>query len=176
MAEVQQPEEELTAAQLENARLGYQAAISMWSYYGEGLWAKYSAMLVANSIVLAAVGLVYASQDPLPVLAWALPIVGLLLSVVRFLMTKRGTEYHIYFGLAARELEENFLANEVKLRSRGASYADGKPVTLQIGGAATTLQMSVWARAFRTRHLSYIVIAVFVAIYLAVIVQNILLP
>ena len=174
MTKGQQFEKKSSSEQLENARLGYQAAISMWNYYGEGLWAKYNALLVANSIVIAAIGLVYASQDPLPVLACALPILGLMLSAVWFLITRRGTEQHVFFGLAARELEERFLSNEVNLLSRGTSYAAGDPVSLEVGGASRPLRMSVWARAVRTSILTCVVIAIFAAMYLAVIIQNIL--
>ena len=173
MNEEKQPEN-ISLIELENARLGYQAAINKWNYYGEGLWAKYNALLVANSIVVAAIGLVYASQDSLPILAWALPLLGLMLSAVWFLITKRGTEQHIFYGLAARELEEKFLADEVYLHSHGASYAAGKPVSLKIGGTFKTLRMSVWGRTVRTSILTCIVIGIFAAIYLAVIIQNIL--
>jgi hypothetical protein len=36
---------------IERAMIGYQATISLWIYEGSTIWGKYSAMLVANSLI-----------------------------------------------------------------------------------------------------------------------------
>jgi hypothetical protein len=43
-----------TKDQQDNARIGYQVAAQLWAYEGQGLWSAFNAMLVANSIVVAA--------------------------------------------------------------------------------------------------------------------------
>ena len=42
---------------LENARVGYTKAVDLWIYMGGEVWSRFNVMLVANSIVLAAVGI-----------------------------------------------------------------------------------------------------------------------
>ena len=41
----------------EDLRLGYQSAIALWTYEGNLVWSKFNAMLVANSVVAAIIGL-----------------------------------------------------------------------------------------------------------------------
>jgi len=41
----------------EDARIDYQVATTLWTYEGQLVWSKFNAMLVANSIVLAVIGL-----------------------------------------------------------------------------------------------------------------------
>jgi len=170
----QQSKDKAHCEQAENARVGYEAAIQMWYYYGEVLWQKYNALLVANSIVISAIGLVLKGQDTSLVLCLILPFLGLMLCAMWFLIVERSREYHIYFMLSAREIEEKYLANEVKSLERGARYGKGEQVALRLGGEAKPLQMSRWARWLKTRTLSCIVILIFVLIYLFVFVSSVL--
>ena len=155
----------------ENARVGYQAAVDLWTYEGEQSWARFNVMMVANSIVIAVIGVALTSQSPLPVLTVVLPIVGLVLCAVWFLIMKRSFDYQTYYVLSARELEEHYLADPVKTVSRGGSFADGKPVSVEINGNLRTLRMSRWSRIVRAQWASYIVVGVFVVVYIMTLLQ-----
>jgi len=169
----QQSKDKAHCEQAENARVGYEAAIQMWYYYGEVLWQKYNALLVANSIVIAAIGFVSIGQDTFSALSLILPVLGLILCATWFLIAVRGVAYHMYFMHSAREIEEEYLANEVKSLARGKLYGDGKWIKLRLGGEPKCChQMSRWARLAKTRTLSYIVILMFALIYLVFLASS----
>jgi hypothetical protein len=157
----------------ENVRAGYQAAISLWIFEEERVWNIFNVMLVANSILVALIGLSATAtpQRPLPIFV---PIIGLILCVAWFLLAKRGFDYRIYWVLSAREFEEKYLADSVKIASRGASFADGKPVQFEIAGKPLTFRLSMWSRLFRAAQVSYVIIIVFVIMYVASLLQGLI--
>jgi hypothetical protein len=130
------PESTKEHDQLENARVGYQAALDYAMCYGTGVWSMCNAMLMANSIVVAGIVLVLTGQtnDNVRALTAPLfvggPIVGFLLCVIWLLMTYRGHAKATYYLLSAREIEEHCLGPQIKTLQRGGDYADGKPVYL----------------------------------------------
>ena len=48
----QEQEQNKRSQQLENARVGYQVATSLWSYEVGLIWSKFNALLVANRLYL----------------------------------------------------------------------------------------------------------------------------
>jgi hypothetical protein len=156
----------------ENARVGYQVATTLWTYEGQLVWSKFNAMLVANSIVLAVIGLAISSQHTLPIFTIGMPIGGLIFCAMWFLVTKRGFDNYIYLIRSARELEEQHLTDVVKTVSRGGDFADGKKIELTINGKTKKYRMSWFGRLLRVEWASYIVIAVFAAIYITILIYN----
>lgn len=57
MAKQNETKNQTNQARIENARVGYQVATNLWVYEGTTIWSKFNALLVANSIILAMVGL-----------------------------------------------------------------------------------------------------------------------
>jgi len=156
----------------ENARVGYQAATMLWTYEGELVWSKFNAMLVANSIILAIIGLIITSQRELPVFSIGMPIAGLILCLLWFLATKRGFDSYIYWILSARELEEQHLSDPVKTVCRGGDLADGRKIQLTINGKKKDYQMSWFGRLLRVEWVSYLVIALFAVMYILVMLHH----
>jgi len=152
--------------ELENARWGYQVAISCATLYAETIWSIFNAMLVANSIVVAGISFVGATQS-LNLFIIFLQLIGLVLCFVWFLLIKRHREFTAYYVLSAREIEERYFLKSVKTLSRGGDFADGKSVILDIGQSKIKRQMSIWARLTRGEAASYIVILVFALIYIS---------
>lgn len=153
------------ATQTEDARTGYQAAVDLWTYEGEQNWARFNVMLVANSIIIAVLGLTLTSQERLASMSIVLSIVGLILCAAWFVITKRGFDYQNYYVMSARELEERFLSNVIETASRGGTFAQGCPVSIQIDGKPKTLRMSRWSRIASAGRVSLIVVLVFAAVY-----------
>jgi len=157
----------------EHAEVGYQVAASLWTYEGTQNWARFNVMLVANSIVIAIIGLVLTSEHPKQSVSFVMSLVGLFLCLAWFLITKRGFDYQGYYVKSTRELEERFLAETVKTASRGSIFAKGEVVTIELNGKPTTVQMSWWSRWASASHISITVILLFSIVYLLALLQAI---
>jgi len=160
------------------ALVGYQAAIDLWTYQGEQWWARFNVMLFANSIVIAAAMLATPSTrahegwrlfvDGFSIL---LPVAGLVLCVVWWLLTEHEIAYAMYYVASARELER-CLSPCVKTVSRGRCFAQGKNVWTR--SEAGQPRMRVFARV-PAQHMGRAVIALFCLLYLFLLVAQPLL-
>jgi hypothetical protein len=171
MSEAEQ-RERTPSDQTYNARIGYQVAIEMWAHSGEEVWARFNVMLVANSIIIAVVGVALTSQRALPALTVLLPVVGIILCLLWLILMKRGFDYQIYYILSASELEERYLAGTVKTISRGAAFACGKEVSIQTGNGLTNRRMGFWSRLLTAQSASYFVIILFMIVYIVMLLQT----
>ena len=129
-------------------------------------------MVVTNSLVLAIIGLTITSQQKLWVFTLLLPLVGLALCGIWFVLIRREAEYGIYYVLSARELEEKYLSDQVRTVSRGGLFAEGSNVTIEIGGKPVQLRMSRLARLLRARNAASWVIVLLATLYVAAILQG----
>jgi hypothetical protein len=157
----------ISAKESEDARIGYSAGIAMIAQESATIWSKYNAMLVANSVVLAVMGLVLTSARPAPLLEVILPMAGLVLCAFWLLLTRRGFDYFKYWVLSTRELEEAFLAPTVHTLSRGADFAAGQTVPINLQRGQIDLRMKRLPGAISAAQQSYAVIWVFNIIYIA---------
>jgi hypothetical protein len=157
-----------------NVVAAYEAAISLWTYEGQMIWARYNAMLIANSVVLAAIGLTAGNQDTALVFRAGLPVAGILLCLLWWSLLARGFDYYAYWILSARELEELYLAPDARTVSRGAAFAAGRPVYFKRGDQEVPHQLSRASRLLRVRHNSHIVLLVFAVLYVLSFFQAVL--
>ncbi len=141
---------------LQNARVGYQVAVNLWIHQGQVTWQGFRAMLLANSIVLAAAAFI--DQRPFVVAA---PTLGIVLCVMWLALVMRGFEVHEYRVKSAREIEEKYLAPVVQTVSRGAEVHHGKEVALMLGGRQEKLRLSPVARMLRGKWQAVIVVVAF---------------
>lgn len=155
---------------VENARAGYQAAVNLWVYEGTNIWAKFSAMVYANTILLATLGLIITSSkvEELKTLRIALAFLGLSLCAAWSMLTNRSFKFYKYWIFSARELESRL--SPVQTISRGGTFADGEKVTFAIT-PPTDLTLSCVAKQARIETISYIVIAVFAIVYVLTLCQ-----
>jgi hypothetical protein len=157
----------------ENARLGYQSAVDIATFYATTVWSIFNAMLMAHSIFVAVIGLVLTSNHPLILFKFMTPIVGLVLCVAWFLLVKRAHEYAAYYRMSAREIEEEYLEDSVSTVSRGAIFASGGSVTFKIGGRRMTHRLSLPVRTLaKGEELSYVAILPFAIIYVLTFIQT----
>lgn len=154
-------------ASREVARTGYEAAIALWTNEGSIFWARFNALLVANSIVLGTQALLISSQRPPLGAVILLSIAGLLICLLWYLGCDRSLSYYGYWIHSARELEEIHLAPIVRTVSRGADFAEGRPVNFRTREKDLTYQLGRSGR-MRIKHIAYVIIAVFAVLYLAV--------
>lgn len=154
MSEELQPMEETSSVALENARVSYQVAVSLWTYQGSLNWNRFNVILTANSIIVAGIGIILPNISHLPAFAVALPIVGLILCLVWTFLTARGYVYHKYWSSRAREVEEGYLRGAIGIVSEGRSSRKGGK-----------LRFGLLARLGGQNEMSYFVIAVFAFVF-----------
>jgi hypothetical protein len=118
---------------IENARVGYQAALSLFVADGGLVWSMFNAMLVFQSIILSGIVLaMVASTAPKCgafLIAWIMSVVGMIISCLWWKLISRTFTYRNYWIVSARELEKtaNGFANVLV---RGKDFAEGKEVVV----------------------------------------------
>jgi len=148
--------EPLDAVAVENARVSYQVAVTLWTYQGSLNWNRFNVMLTANSIIVAGIGIILPNARSLPVFAVALPIMGLFLCLAWSCLMARGYAYHKYWNSRAVEIEEN------KDFHFGIKIAKEAPLRVKFN----------WlARRGEQEPVSYIVIGIFVCIFILALVS-----
>lgn len=116
---------------IENARVGYQAALSYAASEKQLVWIRSSGMIVANSIIIAVLGSLFntvmkgeASEPQILVISMlGLSLIGALICVLWMKSAEYTTRMAKYYVWSARRLEEKYLSPVV--------------VTLKSGGALT---------------------------------------
>ncbi len=164
------------AGKSENARVGYQSAIELMVFEGNLVWARYGLMLLAQTIILTAIGLT--ADTPMSIrmiILIGLSVVGLVLCVVWWLVNDIGFRYFFYWTFAARELEEGFLT-PVRTLSRGMPFADEDAVTLLPDGQRRKLKIrsADRRRMVMSSRLVIVIFGVLHAALLAVFTANII--
>lgn len=156
----------------DDARMAYQSAIALWTYEGELLWAKFNAMLVAHGLILAAISLGCDAHTSMPLFRDVLPIAGLALCVLWWLIHRRSFDYSHFWTLAARQLEQRFFCKEVQLVSTGADFAHGHDTEMMLDGHQRAVHLTVRGRWATTKHISEVVILVFALLYASILVSR----
>jgi len=156
---------------LENARVGYEATLTIWIAQTQLIWSRFNVIIVVNSIILAAISLTIWSNHALSAsLTRALCFVGLVVSLAWLFAYRRARQLNSYLLSSARELE-SYLADPVVTISRGTVFSQGKEVTLAIDGEKKKLRLSWLARTELAKNESfyYILIAIFMVVYIALL-------
>jgi len=154
---------------LENARVGYRAALDIWQAQTRLISSRFNVMIVANSIILGAISLTIRGSRLMPTFfTRGLSLVGIVVSLAWLHAYRRASQHNSYFLWSARELE-SYLADPVVTISRGATFSEGNEVALTIDGEKKKLRLGWLARIARTESFSYFVIAAFMLLYIALL-------
>jgi hypothetical protein len=145
---------------IEKVRFGYQMITNLWFYEGNLLWSKFNALLVANSILLASLGLLikFESTFSKSLSIW-IPLAGIILCTLWFFLTKRGFEYYDYWISNARKIEEDYPNDFLPIVSRGHDFVEGKDKEMRMG---------FLARFIKARKNSYVIIFLFFITHLII--------
>jgi hypothetical protein len=183
--------ESLDLVAIENARVSYQMAVTLWTYQGSLNWNRFNVMLTANSIIVAGIGIILPNARSLSVFAVALPLMGLFLCLAWASMMARGYAYHKYWSSRTVEIEENEdfrfgikIAKEAKpLEDEGKRDAKPKKSDAPVSSAGSQPSAEVpdkpkpgvkfnWlARRGEQEAVSYIVIGIFAVIFVLALVS-----
>lgn len=154
-----------------NAIVGYQAAVNIWVAQTQLIWSRFNVMIIANSIILAAIGLAMWGNHPLSVpFTRALCLAGLVVSLAWLVAYRRASQLSSYFLSSARELEGQ-LTEPVVTISRGIMFSEGKEVTLTIDGEKKKLRLSWLARTGLAENESFyhVLVAIFMVLYVGLL-------
>jgi len=175
MDESQEKETLRERSEIENARVGYQTAMDIWLYELEIASARFNALLVANSILIAVIGsLIVAFPDPLAanaqvsvdVCVTILCAIGVALCVVWFLLMKRNLDYRWYWMRYASELEEKYLSNPLRMLPQLERFSHGDPVSFDLVDNSKPVRLSRLGRVARTDSTVYLIVLLFLMVYL----------
>ena len=143
---------------------GYHAAVRLAVDEGQLIWRAFSAMLTANTVLVAISG---AFGHFLPDLSWAVTafaVLGILVCLAWLLVLRRQFSYYRYWWTWARHFEAKNLAPDVRMLSVGKTYSEGG--TVELDETLPKLQRFPWtARAFRVESLMRLVIVEFLLVY-----------
>ena len=158
---------------MQNARLGYQVAVDVWLYELQIAWARFDSMLIANSIVVAAIAALIASDRPQP--EWLmifLAIVGILLCLVWFQMIERNLGYRWYWFCSALELEDRHLSSPLKMLAGLERFARGKSMDSDVQDFSDKCRewIGFAGRLLKTAQAGRVVICLFVTAYAVLLV------
>jgi len=148
----------------DNARVKYQAAVSLVSSEGSNVWARYGHMLLINTIFVSVLGLT--SNAPQPEKNWiwiGISSIGLGVCSLWWAVNDVGFRYFFYWVFAACELEERYLGPTLTV-GRAFPIAGGGKVPVVVGG--TTLQLPIREKdRFRVVGASKLIIVIFGVLY-----------
>ena len=136
------PVDEAEQVERDNARIGYQAAISLATHEGGNVWVRYGLMLVIHTIIFSVFGFTSSVPQPAKNIIWiGLSSVGLLLCALWWIVNDVGFRYFFYWIFSARELEERHLGPS-QVVSRAFPIAGEGDVSVVVGGVRLPMPIS----------------------------------
>ena len=107
----------------EQCLCSYNTAIDLWTYQGEGTWAIFNTMVIAQSTFVAAESILVVSEKSayIPFIA----VMGMMVSLFWYTLINRKFAIHNYWINAAREIEEKFLKPEIRVVGQEVSIHPG---------------------------------------------------
>jgi hypothetical protein len=160
----------------------YEFAAKLWANANQTFWSMYSAMIVANSILLAAVGWLFQADDKtldkdfLSILSfYVIPILGIVLCFFWLIMTIRTAEFRKYYALATREMEEKLqsgygLHDVYKIFTEVGLLFKGESIKFEIRGEKEPIIVKMpYIARLRDTVSSYIPIGLFMVVHLIIL-------
>ena len=89
----------------EQRQRGYETAIELLIHEGSLTWNRYNVYLVANSVILASIGILESANNDTLVLSICLTTVGIILCIAWYLLTLRGFDRCNHYYKIAISLE-----------------------------------------------------------------------
>jgi hypothetical protein len=131
----------------DNARIGYQAAISLATHEGSNVWVRYGLMLVVHTFIFSVFGFTAGLPQPTKSLIWiGLSLAGMVLCVLWWVVNEIGFRYFFYWIFSARELEEHYL-EPIHTVGRAFPLAGEGDVSVAVGGVDLRLPITGRDRA-----------------------------
>jgi len=155
--------------ELEIAKVGYSCAINLWTLAVQEVWARFIAMVTGNSIIFIAITSI---NDDNSILKIILSIIGILMCIAWFVLTKRTVELADYYIISTREIEEKYFKKYFKTVTRGKKFTDGELVHFNNLNDPNKKQLSLITRKCHSRCIAYFIIFLFFLSYIFISVAS----
>jgi hypothetical protein len=152
--------------EVEDARVGYETAINYSILNQNIIWSIFNTMLVANSLVVAGIGIIHSIPILTRFFQIFLPLMGIFICFIWFLLVKRHLKLSSFYLYSARSLEECYFKNTVTTFHDGGKYSDGETISLIVDGKVKNFHMDFLEKIPGRKSL-YGLISVFALFYLA---------
>lgn len=139
-----------------NARIGYQVAVDLWGIINQAHWARFSSMVVVNSIILGILGLILTNQNDLLDFQTRLSflrlfsVAGGILTISWGFLMGRDTEYIDYYRQSAQKLEKILPPIETVAKGHLRHH---------------------WYGCFRQKYIIFFIIIVFFCVYVIIFIK-----
>ena len=147
---------------------GYRAAIEIYLHQTTQIWDRCNAMVLANSIFIAAISLNITSQLHLKSFSYLFLAGGFSICVIWLFLVSRGFDYQDYYVYKARKIEQDYFLRIVNTLYEGRSFSNGDQ-TIKIefhdGDKYPKENWLSRERIARGRNASYIIVFIFMVIY-----------
>jgi len=139
------------------------------NYEGSLIWSRFTAMVYANTITMAAISVILASSQAvnLKFITILIAFLGILLCVCWYILNRRGFAYYKYWIFSARELEEQHLS-PVHTLSNGAAFSSGMNVMFAFN-AGTEHHKAQGVEKWKVKAVNNVIILGFVVLYLVIV-------
>jgi hypothetical protein len=165
------PKTTADATTLEIAKLGYETAIQLWAAENENRQSEYNAMLVVNSLILAAIGFSYQTTNFYPPVKYLLPIAGIVICLAWYMSGKRTIEKAICWIYCAREIEGKFFNGVFQHLYNGHLFSKGQAVEFFLKDKIRNRRMKFWGRLMKNQLLLNSIIFIFALMYIVVVLE-----
>jgi len=156
--------------ELQKAAVGYETAVQLWAAESQNRMSNYNAGLVANSLILAALGFSYQdSSSYYQLVKLFLTYLGIVLCTVWYISERRMLRKAVYYMYSAREIEGKYFGGVFDVLNRGARYSKGKQVEFLIEGQLMYRKIEPLI-GLKSQWAFGITILIFVFIYLLVLI------
>lgn len=155
---------------LQNARIGYQVAVNLWEILNQAHWARFSSMVVANSIIIGMIGLILTTKSNnivlIPIFAVFMSIIGIFLTILWYRLMSKDFKDMDYYIACARVLEDEYLypAETVLKHTPENGKNEYKDISY-----LNLFDFKFWTKCNRTRCFIIQIISIFWATYVVVI-------
>jgi len=153
----------------DTARTLYESAIQFALHEGNILWARFSVVTLANSIVIFSFAQTLTNTRlSSAILAVILPIGGIVLCLLWIPLTERSFEYEQFYIFAARELEEKHFAppGTEQFLTKGGRFSKGDEIRFHLMVDSETKLKMPWSAGLQGRIATRLIIIGFFVFYI----------
>ena len=157
----------------DDTKIAHQTVCTMYTHEAQLVWHRYNVLLVANSILLAIIGIISSKNSLSLIFSISLPVVGFVLCIIWHSMTKKGFAATVHWAWEAERIESS-LPEIMRAFSNRRNRINGASVTYTVGNKTRLVRNSWLSRhIFSIHRLSYAIIWLFGIIYLLFIFEGI---
>lgn len=157
---------------IENARVGYQVAVSLMCHEEQAIWLRCRTILIANGIIAATIGWALTStelpSDAKCILLHTAAALGIILCILWWCVIARSYRKAYLYSRCAHILERDYLSDPVETLERNAEMSKLPRGKTKLDD--DDIRISLPGRLIPIKTVPYFLCAIFFALYIALCV------